>query len=100
MLIEQTDRRVTEIESQDVDFIEDDFPTRGEVDRSLKLYKTLDQEEGMIGVKYCLLDPPLLMFVRLLAALITNILYSFWYLVLCRSLQQTWRAKGKNVDLK
>jgi hypothetical protein len=44
--------------------------------------------------------PPLLMFVRLLAALITNILYSFWYLVLCRSLQQTWRAKGKNVDLK
>jgi hypothetical protein len=49
----------------------------------------------MIGVKYCLLDPPLLMFVRLLAALITNILYSFWYLVLCRSLQQTWRAKGK-----
>jgi hypothetical protein len=44
--------------------------------------------------------PPLLMFVRLLAALITKILYSFWYLVLCRSLQQTWRAKGKNVDLK
>jgi hypothetical protein len=31
----------------------------------------------LIGVKYCLLDPPLLMFVRLLAALITKILYSF-----------------------
>jgi hypothetical protein len=43
------------------------------------LYGT--KPEGMadivIGVKYCLLDPPLLMFVRLLAALITNILYSF-----------------------
>jgi hypothetical protein len=49
MLIEQTDRRVTEIESQDVDFIEDDFPTIGEVDRSLKLYKTLDQEEGTLS---------------------------------------------------
>jgi hypothetical protein len=28
----------------------------------------------VIGVKYCLLDPPLLMFVRLLSALITNVL--------------------------
>jgi hypothetical protein len=56
--------------------------------------------DGLIGVKYCLLDPPLLMFVRLLAALITNILYSFKCFVLCRSLQQTWLAKGKNVDLK
>jgi hypothetical protein len=32
---------------------------------------------SLIGVKYCLLDTHLLMFVRLLAALITNILYSF-----------------------
>jgi hypothetical protein len=32
---------------------------------------------SVIGVKYCLLDSPFLMVVRLLAALITNILYSF-----------------------
>jgi hypothetical protein len=46
---EQTDERVTTIESRDVDFIKDDFPTRGEVDRNLELYETLDQEEGALS---------------------------------------------------
>jgi hypothetical protein len=46
---EQTDGRVTEIESRDVDFIEDDFPTKGEVDRNLELYKALDQEKGTLS---------------------------------------------------
>jgi hypothetical protein len=40
---------VTKIESRDVDFIEDDFPTRGKVDRNLELYETLDQEEGALS---------------------------------------------------
>jgi hypothetical protein len=50
LIREQTDGRVTKIESQDVDFIEDDFPTRGEVDRNLELYETLDQEEGALSL--------------------------------------------------
>jgi len=41
---EQTDGRVTEIESRDVDFIEDEFPTRGEVERNLEFYETMDRE--------------------------------------------------------
>ena len=32
-----------------MDFIEDDFPTRGEVDRNLQLYETLGQEEGALS---------------------------------------------------
>jgi hypothetical protein len=46
---EQTDGRVTEIESRDMDFIEDEFPTRGEVERNLEFYETMDREEGILG---------------------------------------------------
>ncbi len=46
---EQTDGRVTEIESQDVDFIEDEFPTRGEVERNLEFYETMDREESALS---------------------------------------------------
>jgi hypothetical protein len=53
----------------------------------------------LIGVKYCILDPPLLMFVRLLVLLISN--YFSVYSVLCYvgHCNKTWLAKGK-VDLK
>ena len=43
---EQSDGSVTEIESRDVDFIEDEFPSRGEVDRSLELHEIVEQEES------------------------------------------------------
>ena len=43
---EQSDGSVTEIESRDVDFIEDQFPSRGEVDRSLELHEIVEQEES------------------------------------------------------
>lgn len=43
---EQTDGRVTKIESRDVDFIEDEFPTRGEVERNLEFYETMDREKS------------------------------------------------------
>jgi hypothetical protein len=46
---EQTDGRVTEIESRDVDFIEDEFPTRGEVERNLEFYETMDREESALS---------------------------------------------------
>jgi hypothetical protein len=46
---EQTDGRVTEIESRDMDFIEDEFPTRGEVERNLEFYETMDREQGALS---------------------------------------------------
>lgn len=47
MLIgKQSDGSVTEIESRDVDFIEDEFPSKGEVDRSLELHEIVEQEES------------------------------------------------------
>ena len=43
MLIgKQHDRRVTEIELQDVDFIEDEFLSKGEVNKDLGLYELVD----------------------------------------------------------
>ena len=39
MLGEQPYGSVTEIESQDVDFLEEEFPRRGYVDRNLELYE-------------------------------------------------------------
>ncbi|GLT53692.1 hypothetical protein SLA2020_269470 [Shorea laevis] len=41
---EQLDGSVTEIESRDVDFIEDEFPSRSEVNKDLELYELVDQE--------------------------------------------------------
>jgi hypothetical protein len=37
------------MESRDVDFIEDEFPTRGEVYRNLELYETMDREDGALS---------------------------------------------------
>jgi hypothetical protein len=39
---EQLDGRVTKIESQDVDFIENEYPTTGEVNNDLELYELVD----------------------------------------------------------
>ena len=41
---EQPDGRVTETESQDVDFIENEYPTKGEVNKDLELYELVDQD--------------------------------------------------------
>jgi hypothetical protein len=41
---EQPDGRVTEIESRDVDFIENKYPSMGEVNKDLELYELMDQE--------------------------------------------------------
>jgi hypothetical protein len=41
---EQLDGRVTEIESRDVDFIENEYPSMGEVNKDLELYELMDQE--------------------------------------------------------
>ena len=47
MLIgEQPDGSVTELESRDVDFIESEFPNKGEVEKNLTLYEMKDQEGG------------------------------------------------------
>jgi hypothetical protein len=43
---EQPDGSVTEVESRDVDFIENEFPSRGEVDKDLTLYEMMDPNEG------------------------------------------------------
>jgi transposase InsO family protein len=43
---EQPDGSVTEMESRDVDFIENEFPSRGEVDKDLTLYEMMDPNEG------------------------------------------------------
>ena len=39
---EHSDRRVTEIESRDVTFLEDDFPSKGEVKKEFQLYEIED----------------------------------------------------------
>ena len=46
MLGEHPDGGVTEIESRDVDFLEGEFPRRGEVDRNLGFYEMNKPEEG------------------------------------------------------
>jgi hypothetical protein len=43
---EQPNGSVTEVESRDVDFIENEFPSRGEVDKDLTLYEIMDPNEG------------------------------------------------------
>ena len=45
MLGEHPDGSVTEIESRDAEFLEEEFPRRGEVDRNLGFYKINELEE-------------------------------------------------------
>ena len=42
MLIGKEDGTITELESRDVTFLEDDFPHRGEIDNNLHLYEMMD----------------------------------------------------------
>ncbi|PON87593.1 hypothetical protein TorRG33x02_165860, partial [Trema orientale] len=49
MLGEQPDGIVTEIESQDVDFLEEEFPKRGDVDENLELYAIEEPNEGALN---------------------------------------------------
>ena len=41
---EQADRSITEIESWDVTFFENDFPSGGEIDRNTPLYEMEESE--------------------------------------------------------
>jgi hypothetical protein len=43
---EQPDGSITEVKSRDVDFIENKFPSRGEIDKDLTLYEMMDPNEG------------------------------------------------------
>ena len=43
---EQLDESVTEVKSHDVNFIENEFPSRGEIDKDLTLYEMIDLNEG------------------------------------------------------
>ena len=43
---EETDRRVTEFESRDVVFLEEDYPTRGEIDKDFQFYEMEDPDYG------------------------------------------------------
>jgi hypothetical protein len=42
LLGEQLDGRVIEIESRDVDFIENEYPSRGEVNKHMELHDLVD----------------------------------------------------------
>ena len=46
ILGELPDRSVTEIESGDVDFLEEEFPKIGDVDRNLELHDIEEPNEG------------------------------------------------------
>ena len=39
---EDEDKTITELESRDVTFLEDDFPLRGVIDKNLHLYEMMD----------------------------------------------------------
>ena len=43
---EQLDGSVTEVESRDVEFVENEFPSRCEVDKDLTLYEMMDRNRG------------------------------------------------------
>jgi hypothetical protein len=49
----------------------------------------------VIGVKYCIFDPPKLIFIKLLVLLISDILCCFSILVCCRSLVQIGVQMGE-----
>ena len=44
---EQSNGSVTELEPRNVDFIESEFPNKGEVEKNLTLYEMKDQEGGI-----------------------------------------------------
>ena len=43
---EEADGRMTEFESRDVVFLEEDYPTRGEIDKDFQFYETEDPDYG------------------------------------------------------
>ena len=43
---EEADGRVTEIKSRDVVFLEEDYPTRGEIDKDFQFYEMEDLDYG------------------------------------------------------
>ena len=43
---EEADGRVTEIESRDVVFLEEDYPTRGEIEKDFQFYEMEDPDNG------------------------------------------------------
>ena len=43
---EEADRRMTEIESRDVVFLEEDYPTRGEIEKDFQFYEMEDPNNG------------------------------------------------------
>ena len=43
---EEADGRVTEIESRDVVFLEEDYPTRGEINKDFQFYEMEDPDNG------------------------------------------------------
>ena len=43
---EEADRRMTEIESRDVVFLEEDYPTRGKIEKDFQLYEMEDPNNG------------------------------------------------------
>ena len=43
---EEADGRVTEIESRDVVFLEEDYPTRGEIEKHFQFYEMEDPDNG------------------------------------------------------
>ena len=45
MIGEQPDGSITEVESRDVDFIENEFLGRGEVDKDLTLYEMMESRD-------------------------------------------------------
>ena len=43
---EEADERVTEIESRDVVFLKEDYPTRGEINKDFQFYEMEDPNYG------------------------------------------------------
>ena len=46
---EEADGRMTEFESRDVVFLEEDYPTRGEIDKDFQFYEIEDPDYGAPG---------------------------------------------------
>ena len=44
---EEADGRVIEIESRDVVFLEDDYPTKGEIEKNFQFYEMEDPDNGV-----------------------------------------------------
>ena len=46
---EEADRRVTEFESRDVVFLEEDYPTRGEIEKDFQFYEMKDLDNDALS---------------------------------------------------